>query len=384
MPRQGLYVALIAAAVGVASAAQQNHSREFGPRACGPADPTQIRIASETGGQPFFLSPTELAASTHIMRETASADRELILWASASSEGRPLEFPIPVDSSIGRLTISASFDRQGGTLNIIAPDGRVNPRPEGSEETILNCAHVLTIATPLQGIWQAQVTGTGRAWVVASGRTDLGILSTQFVEQRGRPGHEGLFGIAGQPVVGRPATLRVRLDKKYPAKPVFTLISAEGQQIATVALAESGDAEFVGAVDLPREPFRVVASAVDGSGDSIQRVHAPVFRAERVELQAPSVPESLTAGTTTAIDVIVRNHGPAAQFHIVATNSGGPITRVGPRLLELAQGAEGTVRVWVNVPAGRGGVNLTVVATSTGTAATSNSFTRTFAVAQAR
>src|SRR5262245_9202233 len=123
---------------------QQNRTREFGPRKCGPADPSYIRIANETGGQPFFLNPSELGASAHIMSEQSLSDRELIVWANAASENAPREYIVPVDSSVKRFTISASFDREGGTLNVIAPDGTVNARPAGSEETILNCAHLLT------------------------------------------------------------------------------------------------------------------------------------------------------------------------------------------------------------------------------------------------
>ena len=97
---------------------QQNRTREFGPRTCGPADPSHIRIANETGGQPFFLNPSELAASAHIMREQSLAGRELILWAHAAPENTPREFDVPIDASVSRFTISASFDREGGTLNV--------------------------------------------------------------------------------------------------------------------------------------------------------------------------------------------------------------------------------------------------------------------------
>src|SRR5688572_24981730 len=84
----------------LASTAQQNRSREFGPRACGPADPAYIRMATETGGQPFFLNPAEVAETAHIMREGSLGSRELILWASDLSEGVPREFAVPIDSSV--------------------------------------------------------------------------------------------------------------------------------------------------------------------------------------------------------------------------------------------------------------------------------------------
>ena len=191
---------------------QQNKTREFGPRACGPADQTHIRISNETGGQPFFLNPSELAASAHIIREQSLASRELILWAHAASENAPREYVVPIDSSVSRFTISASFDRQGGTLNVIAPDGTVNARPPGAEETILNCVHVLTVDRPATGQWHARVVATGRFWLVAHARTDLSLVTAQFVRPGGRPGHEGLFPIQGQPLVNKPATLRTHMS----------------------------------------------------------------------------------------------------------------------------------------------------------------------------
>ena len=154
-----LTVALIAQVQ--ADSRQQNKTREFGPRACGPADPSHIRVANETGGQPFFLSPADLAASSHIMRERALSDRELIVWAHGLSENAPREYAVPVDASVTRMTLAASFDRQGGTMNVISADGTVNAKPPGAEETILNCVHVLTVDRPAAGNWQARIVATG-------------------------------------------------------------------------------------------------------------------------------------------------------------------------------------------------------------------------------
>ena len=358
---------------------QQNRTREFGPRKCGPADPSYISIANETGGQPFFLNPSEL--SVHIMREQTFSDRELIVWAHAASENAPREYVVPVDSSVKRFTISASFDREGGTLNVIAPDGTVNARPPGAEETILNCAHLLTVDRPATGEWRARVVATGRFWLVAHARTELSLVTAQFVRSGGRPGHEGLFPIQGQPLANKPATLRTHLSDSV-SPPRFALVSLEGTMLREVDLEKVDDEEFVGPIELPSEGFRVAAMGTDAAGLSYQRLYAPVFRASSVELSIAGN-EELRAGSTTAIPIVVRNHGSAARFRIVVVYGKGVVGAVDPALVDLAQGAEATVTASVKVPANTSPgstFDLTVTAEREGPSGTTNSARRHFTI----
>ena len=114
-------VALLARTATIAKR-QVNTSRAFGPGACGPVDATYITIANETGGQPFFMSPSEVGASAHIMMESSRSDAALILWASGTAAAAARGFDIPVDASIKRLTVSATFDSTGGSLALLSPD----------------------------------------------------------------------------------------------------------------------------------------------------------------------------------------------------------------------------------------------------------------------
>jgi len=361
---------------------QQNRTREFGPRTCGPADPSYIRIANETGGQPFFLNPSELGASAHIMREQSLASRELILWAHAAPENAPREFDVPIDASVNRFTISASFDREGGTLNVTAPDGTVNARPPGAEETILNCAHVLTVDKPASGLWRARVVATGRFWLVAHARTELSLMTAEFVRLAGGPGHEGWFPIQGQPVVNRPATLQTKMFGSS-SPPRFSLVALDGTILRQLDLEKIDDDEFIGPIELPSQAFRVAAVGIDAAGLTYQRLYAALFRAASVELSI-SGPDELRAGSTTPIPIAVRNHGPAARFRIVVVYGQGVVGIVEPAFVDLAQGAEATVTASVKVPAnasaGRS-FDVTVTAESEGTSATMNSAVRQFTIA---
>jgi hypothetical protein len=377
-----LALALFSQLEGVLSdTRQQNKTHEFGPRACGPADPSYIRVANETGGQPFFLSPSELAGSGHIMRERALTDRELVLWAHGLSENAPREYDVPVDASVERLTIAASFDRQGGTMNVISADFTVNAKPPGAEESIFNCAHVLTVDRPATGNWQARLVATGRFWIVAHAQTDLSLVTAHFVRPGGGPGHEGLFPIGGQPLAGTPATLRTRTSG-IPGTPRFMLVSIDGTVILELDLKKSDDEEFIGSIPLPTQPFRVVATGIDAAGHRYQRVHAPLFRAASVELTITPI-ESLRAGSTTPIPIVVRNHGAAGRFRIVAVYGQGVVGDVQPALVDVAQGAEVTVTASVKVPDNARPAStfrLTVTAESQDTALITNSAFHEFTI----
>src|SRR5204863_6331380 len=90
-----------------ASREPQNRARKFGPGECGPVDPTYIHLANETGGQPFFLNPSEVAKAFHYVRESSGGHAETVLWAMGTfAPDSPQEFVVPVDSTIRRVTFS--------------------------------------------------------------------------------------------------------------------------------------------------------------------------------------------------------------------------------------------------------------------------------------
>ena len=367
-------------------AAQSNQSRSFGPGACGPADPAYLRIANETGGQPFFMSPAEIGRSALVMAASASDDG-LILWATGTTADAAQGFTIPVDPSISRLSLSATFDGTGGTFSVVEPDGVTVKAGAQTQETVLSCGRLLTIEAPASGAWRLQVSPTSRFWLIARGRTDLDLLSAEFVRVGGRPGHEGLFKIPGQPVAGQAATLRVQIAEPQPEPPTFVLMSLHGRPIRDVHLTRVDDEEFDGPLDLPPESFRVSIVGVDRSGAPYQRMHSGLFHAENVELLPAGDPQMLPPGEETAVSFVVRNAGPRARYRIVAVDAKHFVARVEPESVELEPRAEQIVRVVLRVPAGvpaGTGIELTITATSDGPPQTSNSAVHRFSVAGGR
>ena len=322
--------------------------RTFGPGVCGPLDAAYVNTSSETGGQPFPMSPTEMGNMSIVMAESTRADSVLLLWASAT-RADDTTFSIPIDTAVSRVTFSTTFDGTGGTVTIAGPDGKAIQPESAVQDVSMSCGRIVSVDAPVVGAWRVTVKPTERFWLVVHGRSELDLTSADFVRIGGRPGHEGLFKMEGQPVAGRPAMLRVRLsDSDADMKaPVFTLLSSEGKPIRTLDLSPVDDREFVGEVALPPQAFRVALTSLDGASTPVQRVDARLFRAELVEV-LPGAPVTASAAHDSTILFIVRNHGSRARFRMTALANGQLVARVEPAMAVIEQNGE--QRVTVRVP----------------------------------
>ncbi len=352
----------------------------YGPGVCGPADPTYIRTAEESGGQPLFLAPDEVGKSFVLMSELTRSNHVTLLWARGElSEGR--DFVVPVDSTVKRLVFSLSFDTPGGKLAALDPEGKeVSSEMPGAVLTPLNCGDIVTVAPPAPGKWHVRVAGKGRFWLEAGGVSDIFMVEAEFVHLGGRPGHEGYFRISGQPVAGEPALLRVDLSGKT-RNVQFHLISPEAKTLQPVAMkadSAGGDqAEYFGKVNLPATPFRLAVTGEDESGHSFERVFSSLFHAETVEV-TPLNPglEDLPAGKTVPLRFKIRNAGEAREFQVLVVDTKDFLTSHEPQVVSLGGGESREVPVELDIPASTTGhTRDTVIITATATSGppTSNS-----------
>jgi len=344
---------------------------------CGRADPTYIRTANETGGIPMFLQRTEVDKSFQLIRESTRNNVSTVFWGTASIERRPETIDIPVDSTTKRVTFTSSFARQGSTLTITTPSG--GPLPRDAEITELHCGRIVTVVGPETGIWKAAVAGQGTYWLEVQAQSDLHLLDVQFVREGGRPGHEGYFRIEGQPVVDKPAVLRVSLSPAGARTAEFFLASQSGSLLEKIPMqrtTSSGDIdEYLGNVRLPSLPFRIAVRGVDANNTTYQRYFGSLFHAETVELSLNRTFDEIAAGTSKILEFTIRNPGAARTFQVTITDA-HRFVKTETREATLAAGQSGTIRVEVTVPPGTAeGTNddVIVVATSTMAPATTNS-----------
>src|SRR6266481_933963 len=227
----GLLCATASLALGQAQPST-NRSRAFGPDACGPADPAYIHTANETGGVPLFLQRSEAAKAFHLVRESTRNNVSTVFWATGTLDGKPQTIRIPVDSVTKRITFTFSVDTKGDQLKLTQPSGGTITQGSASTEvTELNCGRILTVSSPEAGEWRAEITGTGRFWMEAQAQSDIYFVAVEFVKEGGRPGHEGLFRIQGQPVAEAPATLQASLSASATKTTEFYLVTERGQTI---------------------------------------------------------------------------------------------------------------------------------------------------------
>ena len=334
-----MFIATLAGAVE-----PRTTQRSFGPGRCGPIDPAYVRTATETGGQPFPLAPSEIAQMGVVMAESSRSDSAMLLWAGGTAADAQAGFVVPVDRSVRRLTFSITFDGTGGSAEIVKPDGAVVQA--GAADTILNCGRILSVDAPEAGDWRVTPAPSSRFWMTVHARSDRDLLTAEFVRRAGRPGHEGLFRINGSPIAGQPGILRIALSGPEEQPPVFELFSAQGRSIEHVPLDQVGDEEFVGEIALPSMPFRVGISGTDADGGRYQRVDRRLFRAESVEV-VPPILEEVRAGSDAPIGFILRNYGELARYRLTATVGAEVLTRVEPPAVDLAADTEQRVTVWL-------------------------------------
>jgi hypothetical protein len=238
----------------------------------------------------------------------------------------------------------------------------------------------LTVNSPETGEWRAEIAGTGRFWLEVQAQSDIYFVAAEFVKMGGRPGHEGLFRIPGQPVAETLATLQASLSAAQTTTTEFYLVSERGQTIQKLQMqavnADREFLEFTGRVDLPSEPFRVAVTGRDSNGTQYQRFFSNLFHAESVEISPKLDFDELPAGSTKEVAFTVRNIGFPRTFKLTVTDAHQFVSEVEPKELSLGAKESRTVRVGLTVPAGTApgvGDDLVIVAQSTAGPPTSNS-----------
>jgi hypothetical protein len=254
-------------------------------------------------------------------------------------------------------------------MEVLGPDNMPITSESQTEATDFTCGRFIVMRKPLAGNYRVRVQGAGRFWVSIGGKSEIFLHGVQFVELGGRPGHEGMFPIHGQPLAGKPANLEASLAGD--AKEVsFSLVTLENQVITPLdlkAVQDDQDShEFAGGLSLPNEPFRSVAMGIDQSGHHFQRVHEGLFRPTNVALELVNAPD-ISAGATSTFAFQMTNFGSSGRFHLLATCTDRWSALVDRADISLNRGETAKLLVTVSVPQGTPaytGGDLVLTATS--------------------
>jgi len=345
-------VAVLAGTIGRAATDQTGPGRAFDPGRCGPIDASYVRGANATGGQILPLGPTEIGAAAPLM--AASFNAETVFWATAPLTSSGQTIPVPIDGVTSRVAFVLSTDGSIADMTVTDPRGTLVTAGPGVEAFNFGCVRGFAVDQPLSGEWTVQAAGTGTYWLIVHAGSDLGLDDAAFVQVAGRPAHEGLFKIAGEPVAGRPATLRARVTREHVTDAIFDLVALNGARLQAIELspvtASSTEEEYVGEIaNLPSIPFRVRVSGRDRTGAIYQRLSGRSFHAATVEVVAPQT-VALTRGQQTPVTVSVRTAGVPARLQMVAVLN-ATVLRVEPATLQLSANESRDLTVWADVSA---------------------------------
>ena len=235
--------------------------------------------------------------------------------------------------------------------------------------TTLSSGSIISVVGPEPGIWTIQATGTGDYTIRSQGNSPLELFDFSFVEPS-EDIHGGFMPLAGQPLAGSTAKGEAALLGPY-SSAGFELVDEAGGLIAPIQLLQNypqaDPAHFLGDIDLPAVPFRVVASGIDQLGEPFRRQYPFVYRAQSVGIAVSGGGGAFVApGTTTTLDFVITNLGPAGNFVIDVVDSSNFSTLATPALVSIPMGVNANASVDVVVPAGtQGGLDVVVTLTAT-------------------
>jgi von Willebrand factor A domain-containing protein 7 len=324
----------------------------FAPGSCGPVDSTYIRVAEDTGGIPFFFQRSEVAQSTKLMLFTSGQNQVTLLWAKGQAKSK--ELVVPVDSSLEQVTFEFSATSHDSKMEVFGPNDVAMTEIPSAETTDFTCGRFVVLKHPIPGNYRIRIEGTGQYWLSVAGKSNIFLSRVEFVELGGRPGHQGMFPIHGQPLVGKSANFEASVTGNVRAISFF-LVTPEDRPIASLNLRarqnQDDENDFAGQFSLPSEPFRVMATGIDQNGMSFERMHGRLFRPTTISLVL-TAQEAVAAGVSSALTFEVKNLGNPDTFALRAVCASRWPAELDPAVVSLGQGEIAKVVVTVAVPEG--------------------------------
>lgn len=245
-------------------------------------------LAAATGGDFYFWGPGEFSTSGIQL----PLEDEPILLAYGLLETRTRSFWFPVDTVSETFTVFAGAQRKNA-FELIRPGGGTVAAGD-TDVRFQEFQHMLlvTVTKPERGTWRFELQGAGRfSLSVRSGKgggraaggqhsETISVIDFDFVELRGRPGHEGYFPIKGEVGAGEDRLCQVVLSGSVETAD-FEFVSAEGELLAGLDLAlgnpDAASDEFLGPCVIPAQPYRLRVRGRDAWGVEYQRMYSPLY-----------------------------------------------------------------------------------------------------------
>ena len=327
---------------GLAWAQTQQPSANVGPIRM---DPTYRSIAAATGGHAMPIEPGELGTpeATTLLVALGTYDAKILAIDQATVSG-PQSYEFPVDGSVRGLSVIVSG---AAKVALQGPDGFDKVAgPAGIEVVRLKRVTGYMIDAPKPGLWSVSVDASEPYLLTAEAKSAMDLLTARFVEPGGRPGHEGLFPIQGNPAAGEPGVLEISMMDPLPQIAV-SLRLPNGETLLQPTVSQHDGEQFWANFTVPSETFRVYVSAEDAAGNMIQRAQSATVSPQRFFVKAVAPMLSVWPGDAVAAQFRFENNGEASSFVAYAVLDDGSLAPVEPQNFDA--GAEQTVQLTVNL-----------------------------------
>ena len=257
-------------------AAQNQGSGQQQPSGPPKYDPAYERVAHGSGGQVIYMNRADAGKTAAIV--DAKQNRESITALYGQMARGSLE--VPVDSFTSVLYITLSGSQAGSDLKVANPSGMQIDEGQGAQIVRMANTVIVSVDHPEPGLWRADFVPRGVASIVATAKSDLFVATFEFVELRGRPGHEGYMKIEGAPPAHHDVNAEFTCSDNTIRSARVELIGNDTRTLAFEnfhLLGNEARDEYVGKLRVPGEPFRVVIRGLDVNGAPYQRTYAPLF-----------------------------------------------------------------------------------------------------------
>ncbi len=308
-------------------------------------DPAYRSIAAATGGHALPIEPAELGTpgATTLLVALGTYDAKILAIDQATVSG-PRSYEFPVDGSVRGLSVIVSG---AAKVSLKGPDGfDVVAGPAGTEVVRLKRVTGYVIDAPKPGLWTVSVDASEPFLLTAEAKSAMDLLDARFVERGGRPGHEGLFPIQGNPAAGEPGMLEISMMDPLPQITV-SLRRPSGETLLQPAVSQHDGELFWANFPVPNETFRVYVRAADAAGNTIQRAQSATVSPQRFFVKAEAPMLSVWPGDAVAARFRFENKGDASSFAAYAVLNDGSLAQVEPQTFTAGIGQ--TVELTVNV-----------------------------------
>jgi len=288
-----------------------------------------LALVRQKSVAPQNFSNTTQEDTKHLHEVTIPKAR---LFAKAATPNS-VEHNISIDSSVEKVLVNIEMDPVG-TITLIRPDGTEVQEGDARVTIRKTTANVFfSVENPEAGIWKVRISGSaGQTYSVSVNVVSpTHIVDLHFVELKGRPGHEGMFPIDGQPLSTSEQYILLKMSGEVDNLEMY-LVGLDGKVLKTVDLhldSKIGTlSEYYGKVYLPNEKFKILVKGTDSAGNTFERLYNQVYVGQTVSVKPLRTrPVYFQPGKKSTITFSVKNTSAKDTFILEATQeSGDPIT----------------------------------------------------------